>query len=77
MVPPLPAASRPSKTMMTRRPLRLTQSWSSHSCVWSFRNSFMYCLPVSVFDSLSSGAASCCAFSSRFLSLAMPASRGH
>ena len=31
MVPPLPAASRPSKTMITRRPLCLTHSWSWHN----------------------------------------------
>jgi hypothetical protein len=31
MVPPFPAASRPSKTTITRSPLYLTQSCSLHS----------------------------------------------
>jgi hypothetical protein len=40
MVPPLPAASRPSNTMMIRAPVCLTQSckWQSSTC--SLRNSF-------------------------------------
>ena len=40
MVPPLPAASRPSNTMMIRAPLALTHSckWQSSTC--SLRNSF-------------------------------------
>ena len=41
MVPPLPAASRPSKTMITRRPLYLTHSWSLQSSPWSLRSSFI------------------------------------
>ena len=48
MVPPLPAASRPSKTMMTRRPLCLTQAWRSHNRAWSLRSSFSYFLRPSL-----------------------------
>src|SRR5512139_3385400 len=44
MVPPLPAASRPSKTMMTRRPLCLTHSCSLHNSPWSLRRCFRYFL---------------------------------
>src|SRR6516165_1326630 len=44
MVPPLPAASRPSKMMITRRRLNLTHSWRWHNSPWSLRNSFMYFL---------------------------------
>src|SRR5262245_34057425 len=42
IVPPLPAASRPSKTMMTRRPLCLTHSCSTQSSPWSLRRCFRY-----------------------------------
>src|SRR5580658_1504267 len=44
MVPPLPAASRPSNTTITRRPLYLTQSCSLQSSAWSFFSSFSYSL---------------------------------
>src|SRR5215472_3730864 len=44
IVPPFPAASRPSKTTITRRPLYLTQSWSLQSSLWSRLSSFSYCL---------------------------------
>ena len=50
MVPPLPAASRPSKTMITRRPLYLTHSCSLHSSPWSLRNSFSYFLSFIFFS---------------------------
>src|SRR5882672_1134216 len=52
MVPPLPAPSRPSNTMITRRPLCFTQSWSLHNSAWSLRNSFMYFLDFSFLLSL-------------------------
>src|SRR6516162_5838523 len=42
MVPPLPAASRPSKTTIARIPLYLTQSWSLHSSACSRLSSFSY-----------------------------------
>src|SRR5689334_6713035 len=42
MVPPLPAASRPSKTMTTRRPLAFTQSCAAHSFAWRRRSAFSY-----------------------------------
>src|SRR6516162_7348466 len=48
MVPPLPAASRPSKTIMTRRPFFFTHSCRLQSSVWSLRNSFMYALFLSL-----------------------------
>ncbi len=35
MVPPLPAPSRPSKTMQTLRPLCLTHSCNLTSSIWS------------------------------------------
>src|SRR5215469_3536673 len=44
IVPPLPAASRPSKTMMIRRPLYLTQSCSLQSSACSRRISLSYFL---------------------------------
>src|SRR5262249_44375702 len=44
MVPPLPAASRPSKTTTTRKPLCLTQSCSAHSSTCSLRSAFSYSL---------------------------------
>jgi hypothetical protein len=37
-----PAASRPSKMMMTRSPRDATQSYRWHSLIWSLRNSFSY-----------------------------------
>src|SRR5215475_12360776 len=40
MVPPLPAASRPSNTMMTRNPLCFTQPCSRQSSTCSLRSSF-------------------------------------
>src|ERR1022692_3850112 len=58
MVPPLPAASRPSKTMITRRPLYLTHSCRLHSSPWSLRNSFMYFLPLILFFSVPFGFGS-------------------
>src|SRR6185503_9037584 len=51
MVPPLPAASRPSKMMITRRPLCLTHSCSLQSSPWSLRNSFRYFLFFNFFPS--------------------------
>src|ERR1043166_10225321 len=44
IVPPLPAASRPSKTMIARSPLYLTHSWSLHSSPCSLRSSLAYFL---------------------------------
>src|SRR5262249_46258387 len=52
MVPPLPAPSRPSKTMMTRRPLYFTQSWSLHNSAWSWRSFFSYFFVFNFFSSL-------------------------
>src|SRR4249920_1894648 len=40
IVPPLPAASRPSKITMTRSPFSLTHSWSTHSFACSRSSSF-------------------------------------
>src|SRR4051794_24241825 len=42
IVPPLPAASRPSKTMTTRRPFAFTHSWSAHSLPCSRAKCFSY-----------------------------------
>src|SRR5687768_13781094 len=42
IVPPLPAASRPSNTTMARKPLCLTHAWSRHNSPWSLSNSFSY-----------------------------------
>jgi hypothetical protein len=39
IVPPLPAASRPSNTITTRSPLSLTQYWALTSSTWSARSS--------------------------------------
>jgi len=47
IVPPFPAASRPSKTMITRRPLCFTQAWSLHNSACSLRNAFSYFLRLS------------------------------
>src|SRR5579871_1374301 len=55
IVPPFPAASRPSNTTMTRRPLALTQSWRTHSFACSFRSSFAYAFSF-IFFGLSSFA---------------------
>src|SRR5262245_59159128 len=44
MVPPLPAASRPSNTTITRSPLCTTQSCKRHNSVWSLRSFFSYSL---------------------------------
>src|SRR5277367_5116044 len=44
IVPPLPAASRPSKTTITRKPLYLTHSCSLQSSACSRRSSFVYSL---------------------------------
>src|SRR6516162_7634883 len=54
MVPPLPAASRPSNTTITRRPVRTTHCWSLHNSIWSFCNSFSYFLRF-ILDSLATG----------------------
>src|SRR5213594_1792217 len=54
MVPPLPAPSRPSKTMQTFRPLYLTHSWSLTSSTWSRSSSCSYSLPLSFFVEASS-----------------------
>src|SRR5678816_2532422 len=52
MVPPLPAPSRPSNKIMTRRPLYFTQSWSLHNSAWSLRSSFTYFFVFSFFFSV-------------------------
>src|SRR5262245_3786501 len=44
ITPPLPAASRPSKTMTTRCWCALTQSCSAHSSTCSARSSLSYSL---------------------------------
>src|SRR5262245_57697742 len=44
IVPPLPAASRPSNTMITRRPLCFTHSCSTQSSAWSLRRCRRYSL---------------------------------
>src|SRR5262249_8411863 len=44
MVPPLPAASRPSKTTTTLKPFSLTQSWSLHNSTCRARSDFSYSL---------------------------------
>src|SRR4029453_11543761 len=44
MRPPLPAASRPSKTIATRRPLALTQSCTAHNFACRRTSSFSYFL---------------------------------
>src|SRR4051812_16260985 len=49
IVPPFPAASRPSKITMTRRPLAFTHSWSRHNFACSFPSSSSYSLRVSFF----------------------------
>src|SRR6187401_2704195 len=59
IVPPLPAPSRPSKTMQTLSPLCLTHSWTLTSSTCSFFNSRSYSLPlISLRSSESSSAAS-------------------
>lgn len=50
MVPPLPAASRPSKTTTTRSPLAFTHSCSTHSCACRRSSSARYSLFFSFFD---------------------------
>src|SRR5678816_1786432 len=44
IVPPLPAASRPSKTTMTRRPFSFTHSCSAHILPCDLAISVSYCL---------------------------------
>src|SRR5262245_43470434 len=44
MVPPFPAASRPSSTTITRSPLCTTQSCNRHNSLCNLRNSFVYSL---------------------------------
>src|SRR5262245_20600754 len=44
IVPPLPAASRPSNTTTTRRPFSLTQLCNAHNSTWSLRSSSSYSL---------------------------------
>src|SRR5215831_10795526 len=51
MVPPLPAPSRPSKRMITRKPSCLIQFCSLHNWPCSLRNSFVYFLFFSFFVS--------------------------
>src|SRR5262249_15473616 len=46
IVPPLPAASRPSKITTTRSPFSLTQSCNAHSSTCSLRSAFSYSLRV-------------------------------
>src|SRR6185503_629225 len=47
MIPPLPAPSRPSKTMHTLRPFSLIHSCALTSSTWSFARRFSYSLRVS------------------------------
>src|SRR5215469_9117792 len=54
MVPPLPAASRPSNTIITRSPLCFTQSCNLHSSACSRRNSFSYFFRLSALSSFDS-----------------------
>src|SRR4030095_6833448 len=54
MAPPLPAASRPSNTIMTRNPLCLTHSWRWHNRAWSLLSSFSYFLFFNFFPLLDS-----------------------
>src|SRR6516225_7307291 len=42
IAPPLPAASRPSKTTTTRSPFSRIQSWRAHSSICRVRSSFSY-----------------------------------
>src|SRR5262249_25039638 len=42
IVPPLPAASRPSNTTITRSPFSRIQSWSAHSSTCRVRSSLLY-----------------------------------
>src|SRR5215472_471898 len=42
IVPPLPAASRPSNTTITRSPFSRTQSWRAHSSICRVRSSLSY-----------------------------------
>src|SRR5215467_8696488 len=44
IVPPLPAASRPSKMTITRSPLYFTQYWSLHNSACNRTRVFSYCL---------------------------------
>src|SRR5215475_12066372 len=46
MVPPLPAPSRPSNTIMIRKPLNLTHSWSLQSSACNRRSSFFELLTL-------------------------------
>src|SRR5262245_27282080 len=52
IVPPLPAPSRPSKTMQTLAPFALTHSCSLTSSTWSFFSSFSYFFVESFSSSL-------------------------
>src|SRR6516225_2869488 len=72
MVPPLPAASRPSKIMITRRPLCLTHSWRWQSFAWSFRSSLTYSL---FFSFMGSGFLALCFLGTGFVSSKIPLSQ--
>src|SRR6186997_1683081 len=52
MVPPLPAASRPSKITITRSPFSFTQSCRAHSLPCSRVSSFTYCLFLSFLSAI-------------------------
>src|SRR4030095_9206343 len=53
IVPPFPAASRPSKMTMTRRPFSFTQSCNAHSLPCRRANSFRYFFSFIFFAGLS------------------------
>jgi hypothetical protein len=57
IVPPLPAPSRPSKTMQTLSPLWTTHSWSLTSSTCSFFSAFSYSLLPSGAEALSADFA--------------------
>src|SRR3954467_13554089 len=52
IVPPFPAASRPSNTTITRSPLAFTHSWSTHNFPWSRVSSFSNFLRLILWSSL-------------------------
>ena len=55
IVPPLPAASRPSKTTTIRCPVAFTHSCRWQSSVWSLRSSFSYALRLQLAPALAGG----------------------
>src|SRR6185369_3788158 len=73
MVPPLPAASRPSKTMTIRCPVALTQSCTRQSSVCRRRSSFSYSLRLSFApDPAGGGAFFALPFASFFAAIECP-----